>query len=202
MDKPKKATYNAKRETSTLYFRDFDDSREFYLRGAVTWPDGDSDGFALLGGQNVKGNRVHIFEELEFVTVNDIIQDGQIRYHGLASWLNRAWSKYFAKLYFWEQPQDLHKRFSLQVYRSSSVEPKPGFIEISLSGKDEPRHIVNEYVKAGRLTLDKDSELAKQLEFARLDEGAHLPAVEALGRLLAGLQRFPFVNHHIEEDVY
>jgi hypothetical protein len=185
-----------------LYFRDFDDSREFYLRGAVTWPDGDSDGFALLGGQNVKGNRVHIFEELEFVTVNDIIQDGQIRYHGLASWLNRAWSKYFAKLYFWEQPQDLHKRFSLQVYRSSSVEPKPGFIEISLSGKDEPRHIVNEYVKAGRLTLDKDSELAKQLEFARLDEGAHLPAVEALGRLLAGLQRFPFVNHHIEEDVY
>jgi len=121
MDKPRKATFNAKRETSTLYFKDFDDSREFYLRGGVCWPEGDSDGFALLGGQNVKGNRVHIFEELEFVTVDDIIQDGQIRYHGLSSWLNRAWSKYFAKLYFWEQPQDLHKRFSLQVYRSSSL---------------------------------------------------------------------------------
>jgi len=202
MDKPRKATFNAKRETSTLYFKDFDDSREFYMRGGVCWPEGDSDGFALLGGQNVNGNRIHIFEECEFVTIDDIIQDGQIRYHGLSSWLNCCWSKYFGRLYFWNQPQDLHDRFRLQVYRSSSVEPKPGFIEISLSGKDEARHIVNEYVKAGRLTLDKDSELAKQLGFARLDEGAHLPTVEALGRLLAGLQRFPFAREHVEEDVF
>lgn len=155
-----------------------------------------------MGGQQINNGQVFVFEQIEFATIDDIIQDGQIRYHGLSSWLNRCWSKYYAKLYFWNQPQDLHKRFSLQVYRSNSIEPKPGFIKISLSGKEEARYIFNEYVKAGRLTLDKDSELARQLEFARLNTDAHLSAVEALGRLLAGLQRFPFVNHHIEEDVY
>ena len=200
MDKPRKATYNQKRETSTLYFKDFDDSREFYMRGGVYWPEGDADGFAIIGGQQINNGQVYVFEQIEFVTIDDIIQDGQIRYHGLSSWLNRCWSKYFGRRYFWNQLQDLHKRFSLQVYRSSSIEPKPGFIEISLSGKDEARHIVNEHIKAGRLILDKDSELAKQLEFARLDNDAHLPAVEALGRLLAGLQRYPFSRHHVEEE--
>jgi hypothetical protein len=201
MYKPRKATYNAKRGTSTLFFKDFDDSREFYLRGAVTWPEGDSDGFALLGGQNVKGSRVYVFEEIEFATVDDVIQDGRIRYHGLSSWLLRCWSKYFARLYFWNQPQAIHDRFRLQVYRSRSVEPKPAFLEIDL-GKDEERPLVADFVRTERLVIGRDSELAKQLDVARLDEKAELPAVRALGRLLAGLQRYPFVYHHIEEDIY
>ena len=201
MQKPRKSTYNAKRKTSTLYFKDFDDSREFYLRGGVCWPEGDSDGFALLGGQNVKGNRVHVFEEMEFATVDDIIQDGQIRYHGLSSWLNRCWSKYFARLYFRNQPQAIHDRFWLQIARSRSVEPKPGFIEIDLD-KDHERPLVADFVRTERLVIGKDSELAKQLEVVRHDDKAQLPAVRALGRLLAGLQRYPFVNHHVEEDVY
>ena len=202
MDKPRKATYNAKRQTSTLYFKDFDDSREFYMRGGVCWPEGDAEGFALLGGQNVNGNRVHVFEEMEFATIDDIRNSDQsIKYHGLASWLNRCWSKYFARLYFWNQPQAIHDRFRLQVYRSGSIEPKPGFIEIDL-GKDHERPLVADFVRTGRLVIGKDSELARQLEVSRHDDKAELPAVKALGRLLAGLQRSPFVNHHIEEDVY
>jgi hypothetical protein len=202
MDKPRKATFNAKRETSTLYFKDFDDSREFYLRGAVTWPEGDADGFALLGGQNVKGNRVHIFEQIEFATADDIIRDGQIRYHGLSSWLNRCWSKYFGRLYFWSQPQDLHDRFRLQVYRSSSIQPKPSFIEAPLTSEEDSRSLVVDYIRTGRVAIEAGSELAKELEVSRHDDKVQLPAVRALGRLLAGLQRYPFVNHHVEEDFY
>jgi hypothetical protein len=200
MDKPRKATFNQRRETSTLYFKDFDDSREFYMRGGVYWPEGDSDGFALLGGQNVKSNRVHVFEEMEFATIDDIRnKDQSIKYHGLSSWLNRCWAKYFAKLYFWNQPQAIHDRFRLQISRSRSVEPKPGFIEIDL-GKDHERRLVADFVRTGRLVIGKDSELSRQLDVARHDEKTELPAIKALGRLLAGLQRYPFSRHHVEEE--
>jgi len=87
----------------------------------------------------------------------------------------------------------------MQTFRS--VEPKPGFIEIDLD-KDHERPLVADFVRTERLVIGKDSELAKQLEVVRHDDKAQLPAVRALGRLLAGLQRYPFVNHHVEEDVY
>ena len=202
MDKPKKATYNSKRETSTLYFKDFDDSREFYMRGGVCWPEGDAEGFAIMGGQQINNGHVYVFEQIEFATVDDIIQDGQIRYHGLASWLNRAWSKYFARLYFWNQPQDLHDRFRLQVYRSSSIQPNQAFIEAALTSEEDSRSLVVDYIRTGRVAIEAGSELAKELEVSRHDDKAQLPAVRALGRFLAGLQRYPFVNHHVEEDVY
>ena len=200
MDKPKKATYNQRRETSTLHFRDYDDFREFYMRGGVCWPEGEANGFAVMGGQQINNGRVYVFEEMEFATVDDIIQDGQIRYHGLASWLNRAWSRYFAKLYFWNQPQDLHDRFRFQVYRSSSIEPKPALIEAPLTSEEDSRSLVVDYIKTGRVSIETGSELAKQLEVSRHEAKAQLPAVRALGRLLAGLQRYPFARDHVEEE--
>jgi len=199
MDKPRKATYNQKRETSTLYSKDFDDSREFYMRGGVCWPEGDANGFAIMAGQQFNNGRVYVFEQMEFATIDDIIQDGQIRYHGLSSWLNQCWSKYFAYLYFWNQPQAIHDRFRLQISRSRSVEPKPGFIEIDL-GNDNERPLVADFVRTERLVIGKDSELTEQLEVARHDEKAELPAVRALGRCLAGLQRFPFARDDVEEE--
>ena len=72
MDKPRKATYNAKRETSTLYFKNFDDSREFYMRGGVCWPEGDADGFAIMRGQQINNDHVYVFEQIEFATIDDI----------------------------------------------------------------------------------------------------------------------------------
>jgi hypothetical protein len=91
----------------------------------------------------------------------------------------------------------------LQVYRSKTIKPKPGFIEISLADKDEPRHIVFEHIRTGRLVLDKESELARQLEASRLDEETLFPGVEALGRALAGLAKYPFNRHSVEpaEDI-
>jgi hypothetical protein len=200
MNKPRKATYNQRRETSTLYFKNLDDSKEFYMRGAVCWPEGDSDGFAIMAGQQIDNGQVYVFEQAGFITIDDIRgKDQIIKYHGLASWLNRCWSKYFARRYFWNQPQAIHDRFRLQIYRSRSVEPKPGFIEIDL-GKTEERPLVADFIRTELLIVGKDSELAEQLDIARQDEKAELPAVRALGRCLAGLQRFPFARDHVEEE--
>ncbi len=202
MKRPRKAVFDRNRETSILFFRDHDDSAEFYLRGGVYWPTAESNGFVVLAGQEVKTNKIFVFDEAEFQTVDDIIQDGQIRFHGVSHFFNKAWSKYFCRLFFWAQSDATHKRFSLQVFRGQTIKPSPGFLEVSLADKDEARHIVFEHIRTGRLVLDKDSELARQLEAARLDGDALFPAVEALGRALAGLAKFPFARHNVEEDIY
>jgi hypothetical protein len=198
MKRPRKAFFDQNRETSTLFFRDHDDSAEFFLRGGVFWPSADSNGFVVLAGQEVLTNKIWIFEEAEFQTVEDIIQESQIRFHGVSHFFLKAWSKYFCSLFFYAQSDATHKRFSLQIYRSQTIKPPPGFKEIDLSGKDEARHIVFEHIRTGRLVLNKESELARQLESAKLDEDTLFPAVEALGRALAGLARFPFNRHSVE----
>ena len=198
MKRPRKAFFDQSRETSTLFFRDHDDSVEFFLRGGVYWPSADSNGFVVLVGQEVLTDKIWIFKEAEFETVEDILNEGQIRYHGVSHFFNKAWSKYFCRLFFYAQSDATHKRFSLQIYRSQTIKPSPGFLEIDLSDKDEARHIVFEHIRTGRLVLDKESELARQLESARLDEDALFPGVEALGRALAGLAKFPFNRHSVE----
>jgi hypothetical protein len=152
----------------------------------------------VLGGQEVRTNKIWIFKEAEFETVDDIIQEGQIQFHGVSHFFNKAWAKYFCDLFFYAQSEPIHKRFSLQVYRSQTIKPKPSFLEVSLADKDEPRHIVFEHIRTGRLVLDKESELARQLEASRLDKDALFPGVEALGRALAGLAKFPFNRHSVE----
>jgi hypothetical protein len=198
MKRIRKAVFDRNRETSTLFFRDYDDSAEFFLRGGIYWPNADSNGFVVLAGQEVQTNKIWIFEEAEFQTVEDIIQEGQIRYHGVSHFFNKAWSRYFCRLFFYAQSDATHKRFSLQVYRSQTIKPTPGFLEISLADKDEARHIVFEQIRTGRLVLDQESEVARQLESARLDGDTLFPGVEALGRALAGLAKFPFNRHSVE----
>jgi len=198
MKRPKKAVYDRNRETSTLFFRDHDDSAEFFLRGGAYWPSADSNGFIVLAGQEVLTNKIWIFEEAEFQTVEDMIKEEKIQFHGVSHFFNKAWAKYFCDLFFYAQSEPTHKRFSLQIYRSQTIKPPPGFKEIDLSDKDEARHIVFEHIRTGRLVLDKGSELARQLEASRLGEDALFPGVEALGRALAGLARFPFNRHSVE----
>jgi len=201
MDKPRKATYNQRRETSTLYFKNFDDSGEFYMRGAVCWPEGDSDGFAIMAGQQIDNGQVYVFEQVEFATIEDIRGKGQIiTYHGLASWLNRCWSKYYARLYFYHQSDTTHDRFRLQIYRSQTIEPKPSFIEAPITNEEDCRSLVVDFIRTGRVSIESGSELARQLEVSKYDDKAELPAVRALGRLLAGLQRYPFARDHVEEE--
>ncbi len=103
-------------------------------------------------------------------------------------------------MFLWSQHEELHRRFRLQVIRSKAVLPKPVFIEAPLSDEDDARYLVFDYAKTRRIVLEKESELAKQLELAKHDEKAELPAVRALGRLLAGLERHPFCRHDVEEE--
>ena len=71
MQKPRKKLFNQRRETVTFFFQDYDDSAEFYVRGAVSWPE-EGQGFGLLAGQEVESKIVHIFDQFSFFTIDNV----------------------------------------------------------------------------------------------------------------------------------
>jgi hypothetical protein len=200
MKKPRKNHFNLKRETTTLFFEDDEFNGEFYIRGGVFWPEEDL-GFAIVGGQNIENKKIYIFEQASFMTIDNVLNDNQlIEYHGLYSFFNRCWHKYFCNKYFWSQSENTHKRFLLETIRSQMLEPKPYFIPIEYSENNDGGHLIRREQAMGRLAFEDGSELHNQLEMMTKDEDAKLPAVKALKNLLAGYERYPFRRHGVRED--
>ena len=194
-----KKNFNRLRGTVTLYF-DNQVHAEYMMRGGVCWPEGE-DGFAILAGQDVNNKKIHVFKQSSFLTVDNILRaDRSIEYYGLSSFFNQSWSGYFGRDFFWNQDEEIHKRFRLQVGRSPMIEPKPQFIPAPYADERDANHLIFEYKALGKLKFDKDSELHRQLERLKHDEKAKLPAVHALRCLLAGYERYPFRNYDVEED--
>ncbi len=98
MEHPLKVQADLNRKTSILYFPN-GDSAEFYMRGGICWPityecrgKMENNGFALMAGQDIKTQNIYVFEEISFVTIENILNQatGQIEFHGLSYWLIRC----------------------------------------------------------------------------------------------------------------
>lgn len=200
MEKPRRKAFNQRRETVTYFFRDIDNHAEFYVRGAVSWPE-EVPGYALIAGQNVETKVVHIFEQFSFFTVDNVLRPDQIiEYSGVFNFFNKGWSKYFCQKYFWHQDEKIHKRFFLEAIRLPMLEPKPMFIEAAFTDDTDANHLIFQYQAMNKMIFEADSELHHQLEQFKNDDQLKLPAVRALRNLLAGYERYPFRRHHIQED--
>jgi hypothetical protein len=201
MKKPKRASCNLRRGTINLHFEDHNDSREFFSKGSIWWPKAE-EGYALLGALEIATDKIWILSEHAFLTVDDHLENYVVKYHGLGPWLNKCWSRYYTKKFYWAQAQTTADRFRLPTYRSLMIEPKPQLIEIDLH-KDEERPLIASFIRTERLTLAEDFELAKELEQLRVGEDGDLsPGVRALARLLAAYTKFPFNQGHVEEDIF
>jgi hypothetical protein len=200
MKRPRKAEHNLNRGTSTLYFEKVDDSGEFYIRGGVFWPEQEN-GFIILAGQDIDSKIVHIFEEQSFLAVDHVHRpDQSIEFYGLAPFFEKCWKGYCGQKFFWRQPPQIGKQFRLDITRSQMINPKPLFVEAPFSDESEARNLIFEYSRLGRLNIEEESDLHRQLEITKDDEKAHLPAVFALGRALAGIKRYPFRRYDVEEE--
>ena len=132
IEKPNKAHYNLEQRTSTLYF-EAQTHAEYMMRGGVCWPISvevrgkmDVYGYIIMTGYNVESGLVTVFEQKQFVVVDNILRlDKSIEYHGIAPWFNRCWSKYFASDFFWNQDFELAKKYRLEVIRSEMIKPQP-----------------------------------------------------------------------------
>ena len=196
MKKPEKVVYN-ERGTTSLYFGAYEYT-ECYVRGAVCWPEKDQLGFALLGCQDIKTKKIRIYEQTNFLTIENILnEDQQFESYGLLNFFNKGWARYYAEKYFWNQSKNLHKMFRTEVSRSWEVKPKPIFVRIDSA--DGGIYLIENHLTSKKLTFDEGSELHNQLKLLRTSEGVVSPAARALGTLLEGYARWPFRRHNVTE---
>jgi hypothetical protein len=204
LEKPVSALANAERRTSTLFFEERE-PLEFYLRGGIAWPtivdradSSDFEGFAILGGLNLETNKIEIFEQRNFLTIDHVLEQDphakttKIEYHGLGPWFNECWNKYYASTFYYHQDTELNKRYRIEVIRSKWIkQPKPNFVEVPWLDDDEAQMTVWRYVRFNNLVIEKDSQLAKELVMVKPGEKEMKPSVHSLQCLLTALDRFP-----------
>lgn len=200
MIKPIGKHYDDHRRTSRLYFDDHP-TMECHMRGGICWPiqyeeNGqlDTNGYAIMAGMDVKTGVVYVFEQEQWVSIDNIInpEDGSMRYVGLSHWFNRVWQEYFGSSFFFHQNFELARRYRLQIYRSPMVYPNPKFKLLPPTDAHDMVSTIWRYVKEGRLKYERGQILDSQLMAVKSGDKQVLPAVHALGCLLAGLDRYPW----------
>jgi len=202
MKKPIHRYFDNHRKTSWLYFDDEENPRECYMRGGICFPIRyeslmgiDNHGYAIIAGQDLKTGIVHVFEQMNWVTIDDILakdESNAVKYSGLSHWLNMAWNQYFMQAFYFSQPDELSRRFRLQVLRSPMINPKPRFIEIHINNTDDLLSAIWHRIKTGLLEIEKDSEIASLLKETKVENKEIFPQIHALGCCLLGLEQYPW----------
>lgn len=198
MQKPYDRHFNAEQQTSLLYFKDEPKSENF-VRGGICFPmyvnqqpAPDVFGYAILGCQDINTGIVTLYEAQKFSTIDNIVEDGEIRHKGLSSWLNMCWSRYYGKKFFYSQNYELSRKYRLDIHRSIMIQPKPEIIEIESYDEADRKHIIWSYIKNRKLRFERDSDIHRLMEAMKQGDKTIHPAIYALQVLLCGLDRFPY----------
>lgn len=152
-------------------------------------------GYAIIAGQDIKTNVVHIFEQMNWVTIDDILEKNitnAVKYPGLSHWFNMGWNKYFMQTYYFSQPDELSRRFRLQVLRSAMINPKPRFVELHIDNKNDLLSSIWHRIKTGMLEIERNSEIANILQETMIEDKELFPQIHALGCCLMGFEQYPW----------
>jgi len=201
MNKPNHRYYDNHRKTSWLYFDD-ESSRECYMRGGICFPMKyqsltgiGNHGYIVIAGQDLKTGIIHIFEQMNWVTIDDILSrdiTNAIKYPGLSHWFNMGWNKYFIQSFYFNQPDELSRRFRLQIIRSLMINPKPRFVEIDINNQNDLLSVISHRIKTGMLEIEKDSEIGTLLKETMVEDKELYPQIHALGCCLLGFEQYPW----------
>lgn len=190
---PKPTTHKIIDSDTVRLFFERDQARNFYMRGAVAWPEGKKEGFALIAGQATDTKEVWLFDEFAFMTVDHWFnQDQALKREGLVTFLLKCWAQYGCHTFFYSQDAELHRRYLLQCLDSAMIQPKPELIRTMYTEDEKIRdNIVQEYLALGRLKGDKNSQLYQHMTTSAMDEplGKHV-----LRCLLAGYEANPWID--------
>jgi hypothetical protein len=203
MDKPTKAVLIPERKLSRLEFARADnpDAGEYYLRGGICWPESGGapgqapQGFALMCGLNIRDRVLRVFEQVSFLTVDHVLRpDGGIEREGVSAWFVEVWRRYFARTFYVNTPESVHRVFLLQTIRSPMIEPKPEFPEVFWRESREAWSLVSALIESGRLRVQEGTELDVALtRYCASPDGKLVPpAVWALMCAVFGMERSPW----------
>lgn len=176
------------RDTVRLFFEN-KESAEFYVRGAVCWPEGTEAGFAVLGAQDVKTKTIWIFEGYSFLSIVPIFQKDKKTYNGFAEFLQRIWTTYGCYTLFWRQANDVHQRFALKCYDVPTIVPKPEFIKTPYAEDITAENLFKEMAARGQFRASKQGEL-----YQNINNPDKVSAKRSLICLLAGFEYLPWID--------
>ena len=110
----------------------------YILRGGFSFPavypseaGAKVEGYICLAAQDTKTKVTHIIEEMEFLSVDHIIDDQQnLIQEGIAMFLSSSFTRYGAIKWYWNQDEDIASGWRVKIYRSSQVQPQPQCIKV------------------------------------------------------------------------
>jgi hypothetical protein len=199
--------------TTILHF-ERGENIKFYMRGAIGWPEGTQEGFAIMAGQDIASGTIIIFEQFKFWTISHWLeQDGSLRkrddgpgYHtGLIQFMQDCESRYKCCSYFYGgQHIDVIKRHGREVYDHKMVPSRIELIEVpyvSEVGND----LIRSGIKLKKFRGQHDSPLAKSVEqwvgLQAAGTGDN-NAIHALRCLLAGYEFQPWVKLGVYDETF
>lgn len=177
----------------------------FYMRGAISWPELEQQGFVLMAGQNIETGIVYIFEQEWFWTVPIWTNpDGTLRkndtggYHlGLIQFIKDWEALYKCAAYFYGgQHPDLTRRYGIELYRNDLTPKNISLIEAPYV-KEVGDDLVFEKMRSQKFMGQWESHLHKSLEKWKSLRSAGIGgngAIHSLRALFAGLEAYPFVK--------
>lgn len=180
--------------------------KKFYMRGAVAWPEGKKEGFALMAGLDLIEKIVIIFEQFRFWTVNHWFNaDGTVhqrdddpaQYHlGLTQFVSDNLSRYQSASYFYGgQHVDTHTRYGRELYQKATRRLE--LIEVPYVKEVGP-NLLLEKINTEKFTMEAGSLLSRSvIQFGNMqavDNADYDNAVLSLMTLLAGFEHQPWVE--------
>ena len=180
--------------------------KDFYMRGAIAWPEGKKEGFALMAGMDLIEKVVIVFEQFRFLTVDNWLnQDGTIHqrddgagYHlGLMQFITQNLSKYRCSSYFrGGQHVDVWNRYGKEVYTNSQCPKHIELIEVPYVSEVGPGLLI-EKINTEKFRAATDSLLAQSVvQFVNM-QAVNIEydnAALSLMTLLAGFDHQPWVK--------
>ena len=191
------------RYSTRLYFKE-GGFETFYIRGAISWPivdrvvsdDGKVEGFALVAGQHLRTKKIWIFEECQFWSIDNWLnddqtlkrrEDGRGFYLGLKNFVRENMLRYLCDEYFYGGKLESSERFRSQLY-----DEVKGVSLIELPDvEDVGEGLFNEAAQQEKIAGDSRSVLSEHLKMSGLGvNGGYL----ALRSLLVGLHTYPWID--------
>lgn len=189
------------RYTTHLHF-DGVGSKRFYMRGALSWPELEDEGFAVMGGYDIHAGAVIVFEEFPYWTVKAWLTDsGELRrrddgkgYHlGLTQFMRDNNSLYKCCSYFWGgQHNDIYRHYGRDVYGEAKMPVE--LIEVPYVAETGDS-VLLEKIKTHKFFVQADGVLSGAISqyIARRAAGGKVSnAVRTLQCLLAGFEFIPW----------
>lgn len=176
---------------------------KFYMRGAIAFPDLGMEGFALFAGQRLSDNKIFIFEQFRFWTIDQRLkpngsmfqkEDGTFE-TGLIQFVADVESRYRScSFYYGGQHPDLVRRYANELYRHKLLSRNFELIEVPFVNEVGDGLIIDK-LKVDGFIGEVDSYLAhsaeqwSKLRTANVGENND---IQALRILLAGYENNPY----------